>query len=91
MIYHKPTDKSSANCIFFGHLSIVAAVSSSLCADAIVICRAILRGRRMNLVKTSVLDIHNLYLAELTRPTAEDESRAKIYKQRVNSKGGIGE
>ena len=25
----------------------------------------------MNLVKTLVLDIHNLYLAELTRPTAE--------------------
>ena len=45
----------------------------------------------MNLVKTLVLDIHHLYLAELTRPTAEGESRAKIDKQRVNSKGGIGE
>ena len=38
-----------------------------------------------------VLHISNLYLAELTRPTSEGESRAKIDKQRVNSKGGIGE
>ena len=36
MIYHKSTDKSSANFIIFGRLSIVAAGSSFLCADAVV-------------------------------------------------------